>query len=494
MNFWFGEGPMRKMTLWLSATWVVLLGAWAHADAPKEPGAKAVAGNWLGPIKVGAIELRQAAKFEVQPDGTLKGTINSLDQDAKDYPLDVVEWTDGTLRLELKISMFTYEGKLNKEGTEIAGVLKQRGVELPLTFKKVDQLPSARRPQDPKKPYPYVAEEVIYENKAANIKLAGTLTLPRTAGPKSPSAAVILISGSGAQDRDESIFNHRPFLVIADYLTRRGVAVLRVDDRGVGGSTGSVRDATSEDFVGDVLAGVAYLKTRPEIDAKRIGLIGHSEGGIIAPMAATRSDDIAFIVLLAGTGLPGEEVLYLQGTALQKLLGVPEKQIERQRALQKQVFAVLKQEKDPEVIAKKSRAVIDAFIATLSDEEKKEIAAAKSLIENQIKALQSPWLRSFLFYDPRPTLQKVCCPVLALIGEKDFQVPPKENLPEIEKALKAGGNRDFTVKELPKLNHLFQTSETGSISEYGKIEETFAPSALELIGDWIVERVKREVK
>jgi pimeloyl-ACP methyl ester carboxylesterase len=310
--------------------------------------------------------------------------------------------------------------------------------------------------------------------------------VPRGPGP---FPAVILISGSGAQDRDETLLQHKPFRVLADALTRRGIAVLRVDDRGIGGSTGSASGSTSEDFAGDVLAGIAYLKRRPEIDAKKIGLIGHSEGGIIAPMVAGRSGDVAFIVMLAGTGLPGEEILYMQARLIAKVMGADEKRIERQREFQKRLFDIIKSEADPKKAAARMREAAQELVSALPEDERKRGGDISALLNAQLTRVESPWFRFFLGYDPRPTLAKVRCPVLALNGEKDLQVPPKENLREIEKALKQGGNEHVTVKELPGLNHLFQTCTTGSVAEYAAIEETIAPAALKVIGDWVVERV-----
>jgi pimeloyl-ACP methyl ester carboxylesterase len=341
------------------------------------------------------------------------------------------------------------------------------------------------RPQEPKKPYPYLEEEVSYENKQAGVKFAGTLTLPRSQGP---FPAVLLITGSGPQDRDETVFGHRPFLILADYLTRRGIAVLRVDDRGVGGSTGSNADATSEDFVSDTLAGVAFLKGRKEINPKQIGLIGHSEGGMIGPMAAVKSKDVAFLVLLAGPGLPGKDVLVLQGQAILKAKGAAESILAFQRTLQQRMFAVVQEEKENAAAEKKLRQVIAEETAKLSEEDRKALGDVKASAEGQIQTVLSPWFRFFLTFDPRPTLRQVRCPVLALNGEKDVQVDAKENLAAIDKALKDGGNKDVTVKALPELNHLFQTCQTGGLAEYSKIEETFAPAALEVIGDWIVRQ------
>jgi fermentation-respiration switch protein FrsA (DUF1100 family) len=354
-----------------------------------------------------------------------------------------------------------------------------------LTLKRLAKAPEFARPHDPKKPFPYAAEEVVYENKAAGVKLAATLTLPKGAGP---FPAVVLITGSGPQDRDETVAGHRPFLVLADYLTRRGIAVLRADDRGVGGSTGDVFKSTTADFADDALAGVAYLKGRKEVHPKQIGLLGHSEGGIAAPLAAVKSADIAFIVLLAGTGLPGEELLYLQGERVGRAAGAGEKELARGRALQEAFFAILKKEKDAAAVRKQLLAAVEAERAKLSDEEKKAAKGQEVALQAQLKMIQTPWFRYFLTHDPRPALRQVRCPVLALNGAKDVQVPSKENLGAIEKALREGGNKDFTVKELPGLNHLFQTCKTGGIAEYGTIEETIAPAVLDLVADWVRQR------
>jgi uncharacterized protein len=298
----------------------------------------------------------------------------------------------------------------------------------------------------------------------------------------------VLLTGSGAHDRDESLMGHRPFLVLADHLTRNGVAVLRCDDRGVGGSTGDKMASTTEDFADDALAAVAFLKGRPEIDPKKIGLIGHSEGGIVAPLAASKSDDVAFVVLVAGTGLPGEEILYRQGELILKAEKADEKTVARQREMQEKMFAVLKAAKDDKAAVAGLEEVFMAEEAKLTDEEKKEAEKNKGVLAAQTKLMLTPWFRFFLSYDPAPALKKVKCPVLALGGERDLQVPAKPDLEAIEKALKEGGNKDVTVKELPKLNHLFQTCETGALSEYAKIEETFAPAALEEISGWIGKR------
>lgn len=444
-------------------------------------------GIWAGSLKVNAgIELRLVLNVSRSKDGVLEAKLDSPDQGAKGIVISSLELKDGELSFASKAIGASYKGKKNDAGDAFEGTFTQGGAKIPLTLKKSEKVEEARRPQMPKPPFPYDAEEVTYENPAGGVTLAGTLTLPRGDGP---FPAALLITGSGAQDRDETLLGHKPFLVLADYLTRRGVAVLRVDDRGVGGSSGDVKTATSEDFAGDVLAGVAFLKGHTKIDPARIGLIGHSEGGLVGPLAASRSDDVSFVVMMAGTGLTGEEILYLQSDLIARAMGAEAKALEAQAALLKASFAALREERDESAVLERLKAVAKETLATLSDEERASIEEGEDPSEALVKQLANPWFRYFLTYDPRPTLAKVRCPVLAINGEKDLQVPPKENLREIAKALESGGNTNVTVKELPGLNHLFQTSETGAPAEYARIEETIAPAALEVIGDWVAGQV-----
>lgn len=451
---------------------------------------KEIEGLWLGTLQVqGGMEVRLLFNVSTSSDGSVNVTMDSLDQGVKGIPVDVITYKDGNLHMGIKSIRGTFDGTLQDDGKTIEGEWKQSGLALPLMLSRINEIPDTRREQDPVKPYPYSEEEVSYENKEAGVKLAGTLTIPQSEGP---FPAVILISGSGQQNRDEELLGHRPFLVLSDYLTRRGIAVLRVDDRGTGGSTGNFSQATSEDFAGDVLAGIEYLKSREDIDSTRIGLIGHSEGGLIAPIVAVESPDVAFIVMMAGPGITGEEILYLQSDLISRAEGVDNETIARNNALMKSIYSVIKEEQNDNIAAEKLQKLILDEVANMSEEEKQNSGFSEddldSQVNSQVQNLISPWMRFFLTYDPAPTLMKVKCPVLAINGEKDLQVPPEENLRAIEEALKAGGNRDYTVKELPGLNHLFQTAETGSPSEYAKINETISPKALELIGDWILER------
>lgn len=446
-----------------------------------------IEGIWQGKLKIPGIELTIVFKISENPDGTLTATMDSPDQGATGIPVEEVIFIDNTLRLEVKSAGGVFEGKVSEDFLVIKGEWKQSGQTLPLTLKPVDKAIEILRPQVPKKPYPYIEEELVYENKEAGITLAGTLTLPPG---NALSPVVLLISGSGPQDRNETIYNHRPFLVLADYLTRQGIAVLRVDDRGVGESTGDFSQATSVDFASDVLAGIEYLKTRKEINPKQIGLIGHSEGGLIAPMVAVKSADVAFIVLMAGTGLTGEEILYLQGALISRAMGVSEEDITKNRQFNEKIFSVIKEEKDKKMAEEELRQIFMADWEKMSDEKKEQMGDPEVFLKAQLQNLLSPWLKFFLTYDPKPTLSKVKCPVLAINGEKDLQVPPKENLSAIEEILKSGGNQSYTIKELPGLNHLFQTAQTGLPAEYVKIEETISPVALKIVGDWILEQTE----
>ncbi len=441
-------------------------------------------GNWMGALQLTGRSLRVIFKISKASDGTFSGKMDSPDQGAKDIPMDQVTITDKKLKITAAAIRGQYDGELQSDNDTITGTWQQGGMTFPLELKRIQEIPEVKRPQNPQKPYPYMEEEVTFDNKQAGFALAGTLTYPKSGGP---FAAVILISGSGAQDRDETIFNHKPFLVLADHLTRQGYAVLRYDDRGTAKSKGSRATATTQDFAQDTEAAVDYLKTRKEIDSRRIGLLGHSEGGLVAPMLAAQNK-VAFIIMLAGPGVTGEDILLAQIEALSRLAGENDQAIKENLAVQKNIFAILRSEPDNEKAVPVLRQTLQAIREKKSAEEQK--AMSDQVIDMQIKQLTSTWYRYFLTYDPRPALKKVTCPVLALNGEKDAQVPPKQNMPEIDKALKAGGNRNYTVKELPGLNHMFQICKSGAVSEYAQIEETMSPTALTIISDWLKQQVR----
>jgi fermentation-respiration switch protein FrsA (DUF1100 family) len=404
-----------------------------------------------------------------------------------------VSCRNGRLRFEVNRIRAVFDGRLEKNGSAAIGQWTQGPRPLPLELKRVQNAPEpVRRPQEPKRPYPYEDEEVTYENKKAGITLRGTLTLPRSAGP---APAVVLLTGGGAQDRDETILGHKPYLVLADELTRRGIVVLRADDRGFEklrgpGGLAEFLEATTEDFASDALAGVSYLQSRREIDPKRIGLIGSSDGGLSAALAAVKSPDVAFIVLLAAPGQTLENALLDQCEYILRAGAAPDKMVRLVQNHYARVFDVLRKEKGKVVAEKTIRRMEGEAFGEFGKQEREWLASVeRTMMAGKPTVRQSAWLRYLLTHDPMLTLMKVECPVLALIGDKDVQVPANENLPLIREALEAGGHGKYTVKELPGLNHMFQSCKTGMPTEYGTIEETFSPVALKLVGDWILQNV-----
>jgi fermentation-respiration switch protein FrsA (DUF1100 family) len=365
----------------------------------------------------------------------------------------------------------------------IAGTFKQGGQSFPLNLSKTKiEKEKLLRLQEPTKPYPYHSEDISFTNEKAGITLAGSLTLPTKEGVY---PAVILISGSGPQNRNEELMGHKPFLVLSDYLTKNGIAVLRYDDRGTAMSKGDFKAATTADFALDVEAAIDYLKTRKEIDKKKIGLIGHSEGGLIAPMVASQSKDVAYIVLLAGTGIPGDQLLLLQQKLVGKASGISDADLQKNEASNRAAFDIVKKSKSPEQLTSDLTKYIAQVVTENPSAAKPAGMSNEDFIKLQVTQITSPWMQYFIKYDPAPALQKVKCPVLALNGEKDLQVPPKENLGAIKTALTKGGNKKATIIELPNLNHLFQECKTGSPTEYANIEQTISPTALIEIVNWL---------
>lgn len=462
----------------------------AKKDTAANPGsAKGIAGRgfagvWQGAIKQGPVELRIVMKLTGN-DAHLTGALTSIDQSSKEMPITTATTTGKGFVIEIKSVGATYEGTMTENGAEINGTWKQSRQTMPLVFKRLAKAPDTSRVQDPKRPYLYRDEDVMFANVAAGIRLAGTFTVPNTAGPH---PAVVLLTGSGPQDRNEEIMGHRPFLVLADHLTRQGFAVLRFDDRGFGKSEGDFSKATDLDFVGDALAAVAWLKTRPEVDAARIGLAGHSEGGIVAPRAAVQSKDIAFIVLMAGVGVPMDQVLVRQAADLMRIAGAGEAMIAKQNELQRDLMRLVRANGPGLDTQSKVRASLHESVKNISKEDASALGLTEAMIDAQVTMVSSPWFAEILRYNPAVTLAQVRCPVLAVNGEKDMQVAARENLRAIEQALKKGGNPDVTVIELPGLNHLFQSSQTGAVAEYATNEETFNAKALNTVSEWLRKR------
>ena len=484
----------------LSAPLIVPAALSQPPQPPPAPAAQPVTTppqRWKGIIEIRGLKLDFGVTLSPGTSGhPAAGTLDIPLQGLKAVSLSDVSVSAEELKFTLALpgtppgSQAVFALKIAPDGKSAKGELRQSGVTAPVSAELVpegtEMTFGPARPQEPKPPFPYTARDVTYTNAKDGTTLAGTITLPPGPGPH---PAVVMITGSGAQDRDESLLGHKPFLVIADHLSRHGIAVLRADDRGVGGSTGNVSDATAQDSVGDVLAAVALLKTLPEIDHARIGVIGHSEGGIIGPMAAAASHDVAFVVMLAGTGVKGRDILTMQSEAIMRAAGLKEDLVAKVTVQHKHLMDMIEQNAPPAEIEAATLALVKVQVeanASVSGGARPSDAELDQAVKQQMAALDSKWFRSFLFYDPRDALRHVTVPVLALNGSLDVQVPPKANLPEIEKALKEAGNTDITVREMPGLNHLFQTARTGGPSEYAEITETFSPAALDIITQWIL--------
>lgn len=472
---------------------VLLLGLLLPIGSAATAKSTSLAGTWEGHLALGNSGLRLLFNFAADANGRLTGTMDSPDQGAVGIALDSVAFAGGVLRCEVPRISGVYQGKLDPVSRTIVGEWRQGGRSFPLSLRPGAAV-KLNRPQEPLPPYPYLEEQVSYRNPAAGVQFAGTLTKPKGAGR---FAAVLLITGSGPQDRNEELMGHKPFLVLADDLTKRGIAVLRVDDRGVGGSNGNRDAATSEDFAADALAGVTYLKSRADIDPRHIGLIGHSEGAMVAAMVAAKSKDVAFIAMLAGPGVKGADLLLLQARLISEVSGMPEGLRNFNQETQQRMFAIVEQEESSLQAMRSKLAELwerrkqdAAASSTLGDDEKRIIANGDATFQSQLAMLSSQWMRYFLHYDPAQTLQRVHVPVLAIDGSNDLQVPARQNLPAIEAALKAGGNSRVKILELPGLNHLFQKSTTGSPAEYGVIEQTIDPQALAVLGEWVVAQCR----
>lgn len=442
--------------------------------------AQDITGHWNGVLKVSGIQLRVVFNITKTETG-YTSTMDSPDQGAKGIPVTSTTFENSILNLKVSNAGIEYKGEFKADS--ITGTFTQRGQSFAMNLKRDNnEKPALIRPQEPVKPYPYYSEEVTFRNEKANLLLAGTLTLPAKEGI---FPVVVLISGSGPQNRDEELLGHKPFLVLSDYLTRNGIAVLRYDDRGVAKSEGDFKTATSLDFASDAEAAVSYLKTRKEIDKKKIGLIGHSEGGIIAPMVASKSKDISFIVLMAGTGIPGNQILLLQQELIGKASGASGSDLDKSHEINSAIFDIVIKSNNTDTLRNELTGFLMQKLKESADSQKPEGISDSDFVKSQVDQISTPWMQYFIKYDPAPTLKKVKCRVLALNGEKDLQVPANENLPAIESALLKSGNKNVTTKEFPNLNHLFQECKTGLPAEYAQIEQTISPVVLVEIVKWI---------
>lgn len=462
----------------VKATYIVIFitGLLAGVFFSSSVSAQEISGTWHGKLSLPTGSLTIVFHISQTEQGTYVTTLDSPDQGANGIKTQTTSFNDSTLIIQIPVIHASYKGKLNSDNT-INGTFTQ-GMPLPLNLVK-GEASRPKRPQEPQPPFPYRSEEVTVRNERDGINLAGTLTLPEK-GTKFP--AVVMVTGSGAQNRDEEIMGHKPFFVIADYLTRNGIAVLRCDDRGTAASQGTHATATNEDFATDTEAMVNYLRSRKEINAKKIGIIGHSAGGIIAFIVAKKDLSIAFVVSLAGAGVRGDSLMLKQVELISKSQGMPDAVWQGMKPSIRNRYAILQQtDKTPEELQKELYADVTK---TMSPEQLKDLNTIQQ-ISAQISSMTSPWYLHFMRYDPGQDLKKLKCPVLALNGEKDIQVDAAMNLAAIQERITGNGNKNVTVKAYPNLNHLFQTCEKGTLAEYGQLEETINPEVLKDIIEWI---------
>lgn len=446
--------------------------------------------TWTGKMKAGFQEFDFQFRVFEDDEKNKTATLDSFTENIEGIPCGIVK--DGskiTIEVPIATAPATFVGALEGEN-KIVGEWEQKDNKYPLTLKQVP-LSSTRelklnRPQTPQPPFDYDSEEVTIENKKDGLTLAGTLTTPKGNGP---FPVVVLISGSGPQDRDETLFSHKPFFVIADHLAKNGIGVLRFDDRGTASSTGDFASATSADFANDVESVVEFLKAKDKVDATKIALCGHSEGGLIAPIVASRRTDLAAIVMLAGPGVNGRQIAFNQSRLIAAAAGAQEYEMKINDMLLAKIFEYQDQNKplDGSFLDAIIKQIESAVPGDKTDEF--NVDETRAAIQQAVARTDTPWFKYFATFEPATALSKVKCPVLAIVGEKDLQVDPKLNNPAIEKALMDGGNPDYQVTVLPELNHLFQKCKTGAMSEYNQIEHTIDQSALDLLTDWLSKKL-----
>lgn len=453
-----------------------------HKGLPDEkPIIEGMDGRWEGSAQLNGATLRQVLVIQTGEGGTTV-TYSSPDQLANGLAVPDFKIDGQAVTFSIMNGVTSFAGTLNEDRSQLTGqfttTVNDNVATVTFVRGEVGEREPPKRPQTPQGPFPYAIEEVNFDNPDwPDVHLAATLTLPTGDGP---FPVAVMITGSGGQDRDESILGHKPFWVIADYLTRNGIAVLRYDDRGIGESKGNYSSATSADLATDAKAAVAFLKARSDIRHDAIGVIGHSEGGMIGPIAAAGNPDIAFVVLLAGPGTGLEQLMLSQQRLVLTTMGASQADIDRRAPLMAALFGAIAKGETPEAGKAAAKAL-------LTDEAMQTLGAPANMDKDLIVGqFSGPWFSYFLRYDPAPNLRAIKAPILALNGSLDLQVPADDNLAAIAEATK--GNPDVTIVKLPGLNHLFQHARTGGVGEYASIEETFAPEALELMGDWIIHR------
>lgn len=453
-----------------------------------------ITGNWHGALDVNGTELPLILHITKDSSDKISGTLDSPSQMAYGLKCSAIILRGDSVFIELKAFGAKYAGLLAYGKNKMTGNWLQGGMTLPLNLEKAtDSVPvvAFKRPQTPAEPFDYFTEDVAYTNASNTIRFAGTFTRPSHGTTNKKYPVVLLISGSGQQDRDETIFDHKPFAVIADHFTKAGIACLRVDDRGTGHTTGSFANSTTADFAKDVEAGIEYLRGRTDVDKENIGLLGHSEGGMIAPMVASIRSDIKFIVLLAAPGIPILDLMEQQTVDVATTSGIAKDEMEKFRPMYKPLIMAALKEVD-------SATALKNVVSVFSDWQSKTDSVTvqhttgvtdKKSLENfaagMVATTRQPWFRYFIQFNPADYISKVRCAVLALNGEKDVQVAAAPNLEAIRKILVEKKVKTFKVQLLPGLNHLFQHCKSCTIQEYASLEETFSPVALTVMSTWI---------
>ena len=433
-------------------------------------------GTWQGAIEVTNMRMRLQMHVSHDEKGKLLASVDSLDQGIQGIPASKVTEANGELSFEIPAFQAEYHGTLSASRNEISGEWTQNDSVEKLDFRRSDQPLELRRPQNPVKPYPYAVEEITFSSGDGKATLAATLTIPQRTGP---FPAALFIGGSGPMDRDETVAGHKPFLVLADLLTKNGIAVLRYDKRGTGQSTGNYEQASVNDLTGDAQAALNYLKSRKEVDQKRVGILAHSEGGILAAQIAVKAGDLDWLVLLAMPATTGERTLLRQSELIARTGGLPEEQIARSQRFDRMAYAAVREAK--------SAATLEAELNGLIEKSGLSASMPSAALQAQIRLMTTPWFRQYLDFDPVPLVEQIKCPVLALNGDRDLQVDTNDTVPLLRQAYEKSGNKDFTVMEIEGVNHLFQKAQSGSPALYGAIEETIAQEVLNAIGSWLAK-------
>ncbi len=441
-------------------------------------------GKWSGFLKTPSKQLVIYADIKKNDDNNIELKISSPKQNKFSVPTDSLIVEDNNLSFSIPKYKIHYKGKINLDSSKISGIWNQDNFTSKLVFYRPDEILRTNHPQHPFKPYAYNSDSIYFTN-SDGIKLAGTLTYPKSEDIKKKYTSILLINGLGKHDRDETMYGHKPFLVLADFFTKKGYAVLRVDDRGVAESGGNFDEATTKDFTNDMIAAYQFLKSKSFVDTNKIGLLGFNEGGLIASNIAAKEKNIRFLILLSTPGLTGKEILLTQTVDIQEKSGIPDEVIKRDIKINKKILNIIETKKDSAKAYKKLKKLYSDFRETLPPEDLVKKKYSVQSFKNQLKFMLSPWFGYYLTYNPKVTFKKIRTSVLVIFGGKDVQVNPEKNERAIKDALVESGNKNVKSIVFPHLNHLLQKCQTGLPNEYSKISETISPEVLDSIDNWL---------